>query len=427
MIPEKPPPASSRLSGQREFGKNILGPILHDFCARLWLYQLSCRRENPAALYIARGGIRLRYLYELFLRSSGRGSACAGKDFFISRVAAAKGCLQKDFDYVARHLAREYFDLTVGGMLKALLPREDLRLPADLSGRPAGFQEFDRLYHSPDPRGETIRGYFAEQAALLASYIRRMAGGKTSVLLIDTGWTATTQAMLMRAFPEITWTGLYFGRWDYRKQSPWHFGSVIGISVDGAGYDPLAPRTALFHHHHLIEAPLEPAIPSVEEYVRDERTGEAVSDAEKNSEISAEPDDSDTHYSGIIEYFMSVPGRKTFLAISKDAEAAYERLPAMILRPSRREFRDLLVDDRSADYGRGNSNPILCVDPPGAGLVNKSLRIRRSLWKEGQIVFEFPAASWFLLRLLYAAFFSAALAAKAMKLARRSIPGRRLL
>ena len=50
------------------FSRYLLGPVFAEFCRRLWLYQEVYSKEEACALFCARGGIRLRMLYETFLR-----------------------------------------------------------------------------------------------------------------------------------------------------------------------------------------------------------------------------------------------------------------------------------------------------------------------------------------------------------------------
>ena len=49
----------------------------------------------------------------------------------------------------------------------------------------------------------------------------------------------------------------------------------------------------------------------------------------------------------------------------------------------------MLVGDRSADFGKDISYPIL-LQPSNGNLVAKRRRVIRSLWKEGQVALEFP-------------------------------------
>ena len=51
------------------FAYRYLGPVFNEFCHRLYVYQQAFADRGACALYMARGGMRLRSLFELFLRS----------------------------------------------------------------------------------------------------------------------------------------------------------------------------------------------------------------------------------------------------------------------------------------------------------------------------------------------------------------------
>ena len=46
----------------------LLAPVLYEFCCRLWYVAAAFSPESEALLFMARGGLRLQYLFDLFLK-----------------------------------------------------------------------------------------------------------------------------------------------------------------------------------------------------------------------------------------------------------------------------------------------------------------------------------------------------------------------
>ena len=74
------------------FGETVLGPILAEFAFRLWLFAES-QPSEARLLFCARGGLRMRLLYETFLNSIGRSSPLPVDDLMVSRLVAARPAL----------------------------------------------------------------------------------------------------------------------------------------------------------------------------------------------------------------------------------------------------------------------------------------------------------------------------------------------
>jgi len=376
------------LKERKLFGRDLLGPILYDFCYRLRLYQMAFPPQDSVALYMTRGGLRLKYLFDIFLEVNGHTAHQPQHVFYTSRLAAAKGCLTHDLDFVSNIITREFIGKDVGSMLSSLMPGMNLSLKPEIASQKPDREVFKNLYSAKAEYGHEIRTYFGKQAALMRKYVDSLAGARKHVLLVDTGWTANTQAMLMRSYPERNWFGLYFGRWDYRKIKPVHFYNVVGISVDGIDYVKADYKTALFFYHHIIEDPLEVLLPSVETYCENLATGKIEANVQYPEHLIAPAKANDDVFCGMVEYFRNTKTRDHFL-ISRESENAFRKLAKKILNPSPRDIVVMQVRDRSEDFGKHGKVSVLRQQPL-SNLKDKIKNIYYAIWKQGQVTKEFP-------------------------------------
>ena len=371
------------------FGENILGPIFYDFCAKLHWYlerNVIQERNDSALLFMARAGLRLRYLYQLYRQLNNLPSICSEEDLYISRLSCVKGCLTNDFDYVVGIIIEEYKNKPIIDVFQRIIELE-LNLDPRWYSTPTSKTSFRQIYEESNC-SSLIDTYFREQSQLFAQYIRNFSHNRQRIFLVDSGWTGRTQGMLMREFPEIAWTGLYFGKWAYGKPHPEYFPNIIGLCLDDSVHHQGHPKAALFHYHHLIEDPLEIDFPSVKGYVYEQKTGLVVPNTGIAEESVILPNDTDTHFQGIIEYFQTCQ-QSDLDQISQAANLAYKQLNHLIRFPSKSDLQMMLVGDRSADFGKDVSYPIL-LQPGKGNLIAKRRRLIRSLWKEGQVALEFP-------------------------------------
>ncbi|MCC7276145.1 MAG: hypothetical protein IT561_25995 [Alphaproteobacteria bacterium] len=387
-------PVAADAAAQRAFARDQLGPVFFQFCQRLHIAALAFEGRQAGLFFVARGGLRLRWLYALWCRRTGTAPALPMADLFISRVAAAKGCLARDFAGVAPALVREFANGSLGYMLRCLVRGRAVDLPGILAHCPATVPAFAEVYGADDALGMALRGYFADQSRLLGCYLDGALGAIRTPVLVDSGWTGGTQAMLMRHFPERDWHGLYFGRWDYGRGPGAHFGHIFGVAVDSLEPHTNTAGQAIFTYNHLIEDPLEIAVPSVEGYRADGPAG-AVPEGEAITPSVLAPGPGDAMFSGIVDHFEAMDAASgEFLAVERRAHAAYRRLRRMILWPRPAELPAMLVRPRSADFGRSLAVPVLLGLPPGAGLRRRLKSVGAALWRPGQVVVAFPRLHW---------------------------------
>lgn len=368
---------------RRRFARELLGPLLFEFCRRLDV-SLEAHPETKV-LYEARGGLRLRYLYERFLQLKGRKPRHSSEDFYVSRLSAAKGCLVKDYETVADLFVREFHYTSMGQMLRCISRPLDCRAPKELEHERVTRAGFNDFYHAHSPASDAFRSLFKEQYQLLERYLARLAGGARQIVLVDTGWTGTTQALMMRAFPQYEFIGLYFGRWDTWGKKPWHFHHVYGLMMEADDYAPGKPESCLTQYHHLIEDSMEPRIDSVE-YYRENGDGGVRSNVEPD-DAAVPPADGDDAFAGIMDYFAD-SGSLSALESYRAAQRAFRRLEPMVMYPKRGDLGAMIMRPRSADFGKDERVGILF--PKRGASVRERIKLASwSIWKQGKLAEEF--------------------------------------
>ena len=378
-------------------GYRLLGPIFFEYCYRLWVFQCAYSDRSAAALHMARGGLRLGYLYRKFLEKNRLTAPLPEVIFPISRFAAAKTCMERDPEYCAVAFAREFQNADCRDMANCLIPEQLVpnvkqlvnALPPRLAAAKVTPESFLELYRADGPYSEALRRHFAQQGELFDDWMKSLSGYKT-FLLVDTGWYASTQAAYMRSYPQWEWIGLYFGRWNNRGIWPSHFSHVHGLMVDGERCLPGRPETALLRHHHLIEMPLEPAgMQSVVYYFRD-RAGHVRSNLEPAVMDAQIASDTEPIFAGIQAYFAEMEAGLEFARIRRACDASLRRLSGMILCPAPETARLLAIADRGDDFGKTHG-PYALFPPAGPdSWKSRWQRIRVSRWQEGQAAMEFP-------------------------------------
>ena len=413
---ESPPRAPGRTPpqpGRERFdvGRDLLGPIFYDFCRQLRLYQAAYAGREPMALFMARGGVRLAWLYRLYLERTGLTAPCPQGLLWTSRFAAAKACLPGDYAYASQVFLREFNRATVAEMTPCLIyrdPERDPPLPDIRDLDPALARSrvdqasFDRLYWHESDLGRALRAHCAEQDRLLAAYLDQTAGRHRLVLLVDTGWFGSTQALLMRRFAQREWIGLYVGRLAEADRDPWHFDRVLGLCCSGAGYDPARPASALFEYHHLVEDPLEIACPSVQGYAAGDGHGRVRAVPQENGLSLAPPRDPQGLFAGVAAYFREARPDASGREIAAAAGRAAAALGRLIWHPRPDDLAGLTVRPRSADFGRDELVSVTNPPVPLRNLLTKRRQIHQALWSQGQIAREFPRFAYWA-QLLYRA------------------------
>jgi hypothetical protein len=380
-----------------EVGRDILGPILYRFCYQLWLHQLAWHDREAIALFVSRGGIRLRYFFNEFLAVTGQEPPLPMSDYYVSRMAALKTNMALRPQDAVDELAKEFRYWTVHDSMGALLPWPVFEpwwnaLGEDLQ-RKYSAEHINRdillALLSPEHRGhQVLQAYFSDQADLSRRHLDSARGGRQHVLLVDTGWSGSILGAIQAVYPDVSFMGHFFGRYAYGEAwKPW-FGQLIGIEVEDRTFRWHRPHTSLFQHRHLIEGMCEPAWPSVEWYRADE-SGQVFSQAGPIPPERIQPSAEEPFAQGVADYIRGNQAGLSAHAIHRKADAAARRLRRLICFPRAAESELLTVKTRSADFGKNLDVPVLLATGKTTTLRERIANVRRSLWPEAQIALEF--------------------------------------
>lgn len=380
------------------FGQNILGPIFYDFCRKLHIYLIALN-DNSACLFAYRGGMRLLYLYELYLEKNSLSSPMPLHPFLISRILALKGTIKQSYKEAELLLLREYKNIELENFISCVCSELEVNIPQELSQKKIDANLLRQLFTGDSEWMKTVQHYFINQEKLLKKYLFSTIDGKKNIILVDTGWSGTTQLFLMQGFKELNWQGLYFGKWDTWQQNPKHFHTITGIGVEGQTYIRERPETAIFLYHHIIEGPLEPKVPSVEQLMQNSTKGICSQSFVDKNKIPPQSDE--PHFMGICNYFINAKN-KTISEVSKEVYSARKKLRNQIIFPSSKDIIAMTVEARSADFGKKHAVPIFHTTAQYhvISVVSRFRAVKKSIWKQGKIVQEFPIIYPFLL-LLY--------------------------
>ncbi|CAN7605636.1 hypothetical protein LJR219_004597 [Phenylobacterium sp. LjRoot219] len=369
------------------FGRSVLGPVFGEFALRLHLFLLAREPgETATLLFCARGGFRLRLIYQAFLEAAELPCPVPCADLMVSRLVAARTALANGSAAAYEELGREFAGDTLGGVVRALTQR-DLLLDAaaDTPFTPRALAE---LLAEESARGRMLRAELAEQNRLFQQHLTTVAGATCSVLLCDTGLYGSTVRLLRAGLPDYHWLCLLFARCNYKGFSESHFPVTVGLSVEAGGYRGFAPRTAVLRHWHLIESCLEPALPSVVAFA--EHGQSARSNLERDGWQGRLEGQAGELFAGVLSYLRALPPRRAAEQIYADAPAAWQRLHDAIVWPGPKDRKILGLGERSRDFGRDETVSI--VSRPG--LRARLAEIKHSLWREGAVVDRFPASRW---------------------------------
>ena len=375
------------------FGRRTLGPILAEFCLRLWLFERFLPPDDTVLLFCARGGLRLQFAYERFLAQTALPQRVPRAALMVSRLVAARTAFNPPSPGVLSELGREFSGQSMARVAAALAQREDLVLPEPWNA-PFETSAFVALLADDNPGVAALHASVAQQDALFRAHLAACAGGARHCVLVDTGLYGSTLRMLQEGVPERTWSGLQFARCNYKRLPTPHFPRTIGLSVESDWYKPWDSRTSALRFWQLIEACLEPDLSSVRTF-----STAASGEPQANLQVSGwedriEPEEPGL-FTGVLAYIDGL-GPETVHHIADDAGSAWHALKDAVVWPDERTVAILSLGGRSRDFGRTELSAQF-VDARSSQILGQ---IRKSLWREGALVRSFPRAGRFMLPLV---------------------------
>jgi hypothetical protein len=367
------------------FGRAVLGPVFGEFAQRLHLLLLGI--EEPAGtklLFCARGGLRLRLIYEAYLEAAGLAAPVGYGDLMVSRLIAARTALERGAPEAYEEFEREFSGDRFGRVVRALTQRDDLAV--ENPEAPFTPRALRRLISSATVAAHAVRAEVGEQNRLFDAHLAARAGSARRIVLCDSGLYGSTVRLLRVGRPEYDWSSALFARSNYKGFSESHFPVTVGLCVEANGFDPTERRTAVLRYWQLIESCLEPDLPSVVKFARvaDEPRANLETTGWE-AKLEGQPGE---FFAGIMAYLRALPRRRAGAQIIADAPAAWKRLHDAIVWPGPAERRLLSIAERSRDFGRSETVALTVKKGVRAGFGD----IKNSLWREGAVAEHFPVS-----------------------------------
>ncbi|PLZ03566.1 hydrolase [Burkholderia sp. WAC0059] len=430
-----------RLAPPARFAHDVLGPIVAEFCMRLWLHLRPAAGDDATAVaFCARGGLNLHVAFKTFLASTGLSLDLKRCDLMVSRVVAARAAILAGSPAAADELAREFASATMADVARAVSGaacewpglggegEDDCGGNGEAVSGDAIEGAFDAQWSAPfEPwaffrlltssrAGQCIVRRLKEQDALFMRHLAQSTGGAQRIVLCDTGLYGSMQRLLAAGHPEYDWVCLMFARCNYKGFAAPHFARTAGLSVERDGYRPFDPRSAVLRHWQLIESLFEPSLPSVRLFRR-QPDGQIVSNLERpgwRTTLDACQDDA---LSQVFAYLQALRPTGWFGRLDADIDVAWHRLSRMLIFPDGATARVWQTGQRSRDFGRDEVVGQTVGLVP-RGFVQKLRYVRGAWWKEGALALAFPAAGWTLQRAMELAYWARA-AGRAVRAKRR--------
>ncbi|WP_420403777.1 glycosyltransferase [Nisaea sp.] len=367
----------------RALGHRLLGPPVNLYLAKLHAH-LS--QTDPAAdriLFAMRAGLRLKSLYENWLRRRGAAVPKHAHLFRSSRLMAIKAASGVDpaaaMTVLGSELDGESLDTIVRAVLRAEHPASaGSAIPCVPS------QPLHEFLKSDTPVAERMRRHLRQQARIFGDYVETIAGSADRLILVDTGWRGTQQLLLEQTFTDRVWHGLYFGCIGRAEILGRRAAAMTGLIFDNPYPGPGDPSSIFAGHRHLIESLFEPNLPSVERV--DNADIKTVRDGMHNR--ISEGRLADPVYDGVAEYIRD-HACDGLSDISDAFEKSLTKLSRMIAFPDRSSASLLAHKPRSLDLGRAGSVAVLLPAKNRHPGDSAAQRVADALWPAGQAALEF--------------------------------------
>jgi hypothetical protein len=362
------------------FGREILGPIVAEFCVSIWLYADEARRSGDVALlFCARGGLGIREAFERVLARLKLPLPLHRESLAISRLIAARSAVLARSAAALDELGREFQNGSFADVAFVLGGRSRDLPPA--WHRPFQAQLLHALLDSP--AGQEVVADIQVQDALFRRHLAEMSGGAKRIILCDTGLYGSTQRLLAAGMPDTAFETIQMARCNYKRFAEDHFPKVVGLAVERNYYSPFDTRSVVLRYWQLIESLFEPNVPSVKTFT--DHDGTIRSNAGDIRHGALSPAATNPRLAGALHYIDAI---SCGAALRADAAWAWNELKRAITRPTQADLQALAIGARSVDFGRIGT----VADRPGfqKNMLARLSAIRTQLWREGAIAREFP-------------------------------------
>lgn len=337
----------------RSFGQDVLGPIVAEFCSRLWMFgSLLEHRDATKLLFCARGGLRMQLAYERFLSASELTTPLEVESLMISRLVAVRPALMRGVmegssqlpPAAAQTLAYEFPRSSVSEIARALTGHR----PENSSAWEVPFTSERLMALLRHPDGRSVVTMLDEQTALFSDHLRSALNGHGRAILVDTGLFGTTQQLIAEGYPDIQFGSALIARSNYRSAAATHHARVIGLSLQADGYASWNRRSSMLRYWHFVESLFEPSLDSVKEFVRE--SGRPTSNLEVDGWQARVLPDPGSAFDGTIAYLDSLtPGSAG--RVTLEADRAWAQFKRAVVWPDRVHGAALDAGQRTGDFG----------------------------------------------------------------------------
>jgi FMN phosphatase YigB (HAD superfamily) len=367
-------------STAEQFGRDVIGPVLAEYCLRLWSYLASVQPgQDAVALFCARGGLNLRVVFEAFLLRTALPLELPRRDFMVSRLVALRSALAVRADAAFDELLREFAGASLADVARALTQRDCAFGPEWAAPfRPDALWS---LMQTTAP-GADVYAALTTQNERFTAHLRDVIVNASRVVLCDTGLYGSTLRMLAAGYPDRAWECVLFARCNYKAFSASHFPHAVGLVVEQDGYTPLARRSAILRYWQLVEHILEPDLPSVTTFSLGPG-GHVASNLEVDAWRERLGAAGAPLLHGALTYVEALPRGDWFERVLADAERGWTELRRAILFPTAMDVYRLTVGPRSIDLGRPDKVDTSRAKgrPPRSAYAS----VRDSHWREGSV------------------------------------------
>jgi hypothetical protein len=372
---------------REEFGYSVMGPILADILRQLLACLHTPRQQGTSVVFFcARGGLMLRHTLELFAQRLDLAIPGRAEDFMVSRLAAARTALQRDPAAIAPLIEQEFADRTCAEAARALT---NVDVGTDSRWNlPFTVARWVDLTAATET-GRRISVINSEQADLLRQHINVLRGPSEHVTLCDTGVFGSIAHYLHAGMSAVDWHSILLFRANYKHISAPHFEYIRGIVSESDTYLPWRPSTAVLLYWQLMEAFLEPALPTVR-YYRTNTAGRVISDLESGEWQHGLSPPPGSMIAGACGYLGDLTSR-SIPSIRDRGRAAWSRLRRMIVFPRRTDVALLAVGQRTLDFGIDETAEFSSrLNQTAQSLRGKLGAAGGSMWPEGELRKQFP-------------------------------------
>ncbi|MCM2293296.1 hydrolase [Allorhizobium sp. BGMRC 0089] len=369
-----------QLSERFDYGHRVFGPIVAEFCLKIWLYVQQASLQGPATLlFCARGGAGIREAFERVTQKLGLPVVVPRATLLVSRLIAARAAIARRTPAALDEIQREFHGRSFREVANAL-GGVDYDLP----------ESWDRVFTAGDfyamldhPLASKLCNDIQEQTDLFERHLETVSGGATRLILCDTGLYGSTQRLLSAGFPAKNFETIQFARCNYKGLPEDHFGKVAGLVVECNAYDPFHRETVILRYWHIIESLFEPAIPSVRQF-------KALPDGtvEANCGYIAYPLPQDRLNPLLLGALHYIETLQSGIDILDDAATAWRRLKQAITNPDKSDLQILDVEKRSVDFGRLDYVDAMTTSTD-RNVLARLRAIQSNLWREGAIARDF--------------------------------------